>query len=76
VPGRRCPTAISAGEQDSDADHSCGGNCSADSISIDGNPVTVLSSRDPAAIDWGALGADIVIESTGRFRARENAACT
>ena len=46
----------------------------ADSISIDGNPIAVLASRDPAAIDWGALGADIVIESTGKFRAREAAA--
>jgi len=45
-----------------------------DSISIDGKPITVLSRRDPAAIDWGALGADIVIESTGKFRAREDAA--
>jgi glyceraldehyde 3-phosphate dehydrogenase (phosphorylating) len=46
----------------------------ADSISIDGNPIKVLSSRDPAAIDWGGLGADIVIESTGKFRARDDAA--
>jgi glyceraldehyde 3-phosphate dehydrogenase len=45
-----------------------------DSISIDGKPIAVLSRRDPAAIDWGALGADIVIESTGKFRAREDAA--
>jgi len=45
-----------------------------DSISVDGKPITVLSRRDPAAIDWGALGADIVIESTGKFRAREDAA--
>jgi glyceraldehyde 3-phosphate dehydrogenase len=45
-----------------------------ESISIDGQPITVLSRRDPAAIDWGALGADIVIESTGKFRAREDAA--
>jgi len=46
----------------------------ADSISIDAAPIKVLSSRDPAAIDWGELGADIVIESTGRFRARDDAA--
>ena len=36
--------------------------------------VAVLSQRDPARIDWAALGADIVIESTGRFRTREAAA--
>jgi glyceraldehyde 3-phosphate dehydrogenase (phosphorylating) len=34
----------------------------------------VLSERDPAAIDWDRLGADIVIESTGKFRTREGAA--
>jgi glyceraldehyde 3-phosphate dehydrogenase len=47
---------------------------SGDSISIDGTPITVLCRRDPAAIDWGQLGVDIVIESTGRFRARDDAA--
>ena len=36
-------------------------------------PITVLSQRDPAQIDWAALGADIVIESTGKFRTRETA---
>jgi glyceraldehyde 3-phosphate dehydrogenase len=45
-----------------------------DAIVINGHPVRVLSSRDPAAIDWGELGADVVVESTGKFRAREQAA--
>ena len=45
-----------------------------DSINIDGRPITVLSRRDPAEIDWGGLGADIVVESTGKFRSREQAA--
>jgi glyceraldehyde 3-phosphate dehydrogenase len=45
-----------------------------ESIIIDGSPIRVLSSRDPADIDWGRLGADIVIESTGKFRARDQAA--
>jgi glyceraldehyde 3-phosphate dehydrogenase len=46
-----------------------------DSITIGGGPpVAVLSERDPAAIDWGKLGADIVIESTGKFRTRDGAA--
>jgi glyceraldehyde 3-phosphate dehydrogenase len=44
------------------------------SLTVDGAPVAVLSERDPAAIDWGALGATVVIESTGKFRAREAAA--
>ena len=34
----------------------------------------MLAERDPAAINWGALGADIVVESTGRFRSRDAAA--
>src|SRR5215469_10619978 len=45
-----------------------------DSIIIDGTPIRVLSLRDPAEIDWGELGADIVVESTGKFRARDQAA--
>jgi glyceraldehyde 3-phosphate dehydrogenase len=46
-----------------------------DSITIGGStPITVLSERDPAAIDWGKLGADVVIESTGKFRTRDAAA--
>jgi glyceraldehyde 3-phosphate dehydrogenase len=45
-----------------------------DSISINGTPIKVLSSRDPGAIDWGELGIDIVIESTGKFRSRDDAA--
>jgi glyceraldehyde 3-phosphate dehydrogenase len=38
------------------------------------SPIAVLSGRDPSAIDWGKLGADIVIESTGKFRTRDGAA--
>jgi glyceraldehyde 3-phosphate dehydrogenase len=34
----------------------------------------VLSERDPAALPWGELGADVVIESTGLFTARADAA--
>jgi glyceraldehyde 3-phosphate dehydrogenase len=46
-----------------------------DSLLVTGRlPIRVLSHADPAAIDWGELGADIVIESTGRFRARDDAA--
>jgi len=45
-----------------------------DSIVIDGTPIRVLSCRDPAEIDWGALGVSIVVESTGKFRARDQAA--
>jgi len=45
-----------------------------DSLVVDDTPIAVLSQRDPAAIDWGGLGASVVIESTGKFRAREDAA--
>ena len=41
---------------------------------IDGQEVRVLAERDPAALPWGELGADVVIESTGLFTDRENAA--
>jgi glyceraldehyde 3-phosphate dehydrogenase len=40
---------------------------------IAGLPITVTSQRDPAALDWEALGVDIVIECTGRFRSRGDA---
>jgi glyceraldehyde 3-phosphate dehydrogenase len=41
---------------------------------VDGDELRVLAERDPAALPWGELGADIVIESTGLFTDRENAA--
>src|SRR5579859_3778322 len=44
---------------------------SADSLIIDGEPVPVLSERDPASIDWRAYAADVVIECTGKFRSRD-----
>jgi glyceraldehyde 3-phosphate dehydrogenase len=44
------------------------------SISVDGTELKVLSERDPAALPWGELGADVVIESTGLFTGREDAA--
>ncbi|MET9217778.1 type I glyceraldehyde-3-phosphate dehydrogenase [Streptomyces sp. NPDC088197] len=39
----------------------------ADSITVDGKTIKVLAERDPAAIAWGELGVDVVIESTGIF---------
>ena len=44
------------------------------SLTVGDDPITVLSERDPANIDWARLGADLVIESTGKFRTREAAA--
>jgi Glyceraldehyde-3-phosphate dehydrogenase/erythrose-4-phosphate dehydrogenase len=34
----------------------------------------VTAEKDPAALDWAALGVDVVVESTGRFRTRDQAA--
>lgn len=38
-----------------------------DSIIVGGKKIAALAERDPAALPWGKLGADIVIESTGHF---------
>jgi glyceraldehyde 3-phosphate dehydrogenase len=43
-------------------------------LSIDGKELKVLSERDPAALPWGDLNVDVVIESTGFFTKREDAA--
>ena len=45
-----------------------------DTIVADGDQVKVLSERDPAQLPWGDLGVDVVIESTGFFTKREDAA--
>ncbi|MFL5780277.1 MAG: type I glyceraldehyde-3-phosphate dehydrogenase [Thermoleophilaceae bacterium] len=42
-------------------------------IDIDGKELRVFSERDPAALPWSDVGADVVIESTGLFTDRENA---
>jgi glyceraldehyde 3-phosphate dehydrogenase len=44
------------------------------SISVDGETIKVLSERDPAALPWADLGVEVVIESTGLFTARDDAA--
>ncbi len=43
-------------------------------LAVDGKEIRVLAERDPAALPWGDLGAEVVIESTGLFTDRENAA--
>ncbi len=40
---------------------------------VDGKSVRVLSEREPAALPWGDLGIDVVVESTGLFTARDGA---
>ncbi|MBZ2187012.1 MAG: type I glyceraldehyde-3-phosphate dehydrogenase [Bryobacter sp.] len=44
------------------------------SITVGGKRITVFETKDPAAIDWSSVGAEVVVESTGRFTDRENAA--
>jgi glyceraldehyde-3-phosphate dehydrogenase, type I len=44
------------------------------SISVNGDEFQVFTERDPGKIDWGSVGAEIVIESTGLFTKREDAA--
>jgi len=47
---------------------------SEDSISIEGyGTIKVLAERDPSALPWGALGVDVVVESTGVFTSKEKA---
>ena len=43
-------------------------------ISVDGKVLKVLTERDPKALPWGALGVDLVIDSTGIFTDRDKAA--
>ncbi|KXB51522.1 type I glyceraldehyde-3-phosphate dehydrogenase [Corynebacterium sp. MC-04] len=44
-----------------------------ESITVDGHRIAVSAERDPKNLDWGKLGADIVIESTGFFTKGEAA---
>ena len=45
-----------------------------DAIVVNGKAIKVLAERDPAALPWGALGIDVVVESTGRFTDADKAA--
>ena len=46
----------------------------ADGITVDGDRIRILAERDPAKLPWKELGVDIVLESTGRFTERADAA--
>src|SRR5579864_8385329 len=46
---------------------------SGECISVDGKELRVFSEKDPAAIQWESVGAQIVIESTGRFTDAQDA---
>jgi glyceraldehyde 3-phosphate dehydrogenase (phosphorylating) len=45
-----------------------------EALVVDGDELKVFSERDPAALPWGDAGADVVIESTGLFTKRDDAA--
>ncbi len=45
-----------------------------DGLVVDGNPIKVMEERDPAKLGWGDLGVDVVLESTGFFTKRDDAA--
>ena len=44
-----------------------------DSMVVNGDRIRVLKSRDPAALPWGELGVDVVLECTGLFTTKEKA---
>ncbi len=45
-----------------------------DCIQVDGKSFRVFAEKDPAALPWGSVGAQIVVESTGRFTKAADAA--
>ena len=45
----------------------------ADNITVDGKTFKVFKEKDPAALPWESVGAQVVIESTGRFTNAEDA---
>jgi glyceraldehyde 3-phosphate dehydrogenase len=42
-------------------------------IAVDGREIKVTAEKDPERLPWGSMGADVVIESTGRFTDRDGA---
>jgi glyceraldehyde 3-phosphate dehydrogenase len=48
-------------------------NAGPDSISVDGKTIKVFKEKDPAALSWESVGAQVVIESTGKFTNADDA---
>src|SRR5580692_5796110 len=44
-----------------------------DSITVDGKIIKVFAEKDPAKLDWESVGAQVVVESTGKFTKAEDA---
>ena len=61
-------------EWDSVSGHLDGVAGHGDELRVADRTITVFSESDPARIPWGEVGADVVIESTGFFTARDEAA--
>ena len=53
-----------------DVDVTADGN----TIHVGDQQIQIIAERDPAALPWGELGVEVVIESTGRFTSRDAAA--
>src|ERR1700730_10896807 len=45
-----------------------------DGIVVNGKRIKIFAVKDPAELDWNSLGAQIVIESTGKFTEAKDAA--
>src|SRR6202020_1552108 len=45
-----------------------------DTIIVGGKKIKVFATKDPAEIDWPSVGAEVVVESTGRFTEAKDAA--
>jgi len=57
------------GKADGEISH----DAAANTVSIDGESIKVFGEMDPSNIDWGSVGADYVVESTGAFTSTEAA---
>ncbi len=60
-------------EWDSVSGHLDGVRAADDAIEVGGHAIRVFAQRDPGLIPWGEVGADVVIESTGRFTDADSA---
>ncbi|HEX3877665.1 MAG TPA: type I glyceraldehyde-3-phosphate dehydrogenase [Bryobacteraceae bacterium] len=45
----------------------------ADSITVGGKTIKVFATKDPAQLDWASVGAQVVVESTGKFTEAKDA---
>src|SRR5713226_5164524 len=48
-------------------------SAASDSINVDGKTIRVFAEKDPAKLPWESVGAQVIVESTGRFTDAEDA---